>query len=221
MIVLRIFEIIGPIMIGPSSSHTAGACRMGRAAWQILGENVKEAQLELHGSFAIKGNKEVNQALVAGLLGYDTDNYRIHRSLEDAKKIGISLTCLNVEIDGAHINTARYTLKGNKNDVCVTASSLGGGIIEVVNIDGVQLSITGNYNTMIIFCQKADETAKQVVKIFVDSVIHIDSIEQAASPDDRTQLVLVKSKKFIPQNLYDQVLVLDGVRKITNHARFK
>lgn len=207
-------------MIGPSSSHTAGACRMGRAARQILGENVKEVKLELHGSFAIKEKREVNQALIAGLLGYNTDNERIHNSLEDAKANGIILTCMNANIDGAHVNTARYILIGDTNKVCVTASSLGGGMIEVVNIDGVSLSIKGNYNTLIIYCNDQDETAKNLQYILADEKIHVESMEKKTSEDNKTQLLLLKSKKVIPKNLYDKVLNLSSVIKIVDHDRF-
>lgn len=213
--------MIGPIMIGPSSSHTAGACRMSRAARQILGENVEKALLELHGSFAIRENCEVNQALISGLLDYDTDNERIHDSLDDAKKKGISINCINVEIKGAHINTTRYKLNGETQQVCVTVSSLGGSIIEVVNIDGAPVSITGDYNTMIVFCQKVGNVAKIITKKLSNEKLYFFNIGQAISTDNKTQLVLVKSKNIIPQSLCDYISELDGVKKITSHAKFE
>ena len=217
---MRIFDIIGPIMIGPSSSHTAGACRMSRAARQLLGEDVKEAKLELHGSFEISDNKEVNPALIAGLLGYNTDDKRIHNSLKNAEIKGISLTCINVDIEKAHINTARFTLKGNTNEIKLTVSSIGGGMIEVTDIDEVPVKINGNYYSMIIFCKDADETLKQVKKI-LSNIKSIDCIKQAASIDGRTQLVLVKSKEVIPKDIYVNLCNLSNVIKIANHDRFE
>ncbi len=216
---MRIFDIIGPIMVGPSSSHTAGACRMGRAARQLLGEDVKEAKLELHGSFAISDNKEVNPALIAGLLGYDTDNDRIHNSWKDAKLKGISLTCLNVDIDKAHVNTSRYTLKGKENEIQVTVSSVGGGMIEVTHIDGVPVTISGDYYTMIIFCKDVSDISKKVKRILSD-IKNIICIEKAASIDSSTQLLLVKSKKAIPDDLYINIENLNYVIKIVKHDRF-
>lgn len=217
---MRIFDIIGPIMIGPSSSHTAGACRMSRAARQLLGEDVKEAKLELHGSFEISDNKEVNPALIAGLLGYNIDDRRIHNSLKNAEIKGISLTCINVDIEKAHVNTARFTLKGNTNEVKLTVSSIGGGMIEVTDIDDAPVKIKGNYYTMIIFCKDADETLKEVKKI-ISNLKSIENIEQSVSNDGRTQLVLIKSKKVIPKDKCVKIWNLNNAIKITSHDRFE
>ena len=128
---------------------------------------------------------------------------------------------MNANIDGSHVNTVRFTLIGANSKISVTASSLGGGIIEVVNIDGVQLSIKGEYNTMIIFSKDVDETAKYVSNILSDEKIVIDLMEKRTSENNNTQLLLLKSKRVIPMYLYDLVLNLKSVIKIKNHKRFE
>lgn len=149
---MNIFDIIGPIMIGPSSSHTAGACRCGRVAWKILGEKVVNAEIELSGSFAqtYRGHG-TDKAIVAGILGYHSWDDRIRNSLEIAKDEGLEVKFTPTAISGAHPNTASISLVGeNGAKCCVTASSIGGGNILVTDINGLAVSFTGQYNTLLI-----------------------------------------------------------------------
>ena len=103
---MDVFDIIGPIMIGPYSSHTAGACRIGKYARSILDEDVKTAEIYFSGSFAktYQGHG-TDKAIVAGLMGMDTDDLRIRSSLELAKEAGMDYTFIPTQIDDAHPNT--------------------------------------------------------------------------------------------------------------------
>lgn len=105
---MNVFDIIGPVMIGPSSSHTAGAVRLGRVAWKILGDKVVKADIELSGSFAqtYRGHG-TDKALIAGVMGMDSDDERIRHSLQLAKESGMEFAFHETEIPGAHPNTAR------------------------------------------------------------------------------------------------------------------
>ena len=108
---MNVFDIIGPVMIGPSSSHTAGAVRLGRVAWKILGDKVVKADITLSGSFAqtYRGHG-TDKALIAGIMGMATDDSRIRRAPELAREQGLEVSITTGDIDGAHPNTARVTL---------------------------------------------------------------------------------------------------------------
>ena len=130
---LDIFEILGPIMVGPSSSHTAGAVRIGRMARTLLGERPVRADIGLYGSFAETGRGHgTDRALVAGLLGMKPDDLRIPNSFAAAGEQGLEFTIHPVELREAHPNTAVLTVEGaSGRKTCVQAASTGGGRIRV------------------------------------------------------------------------------------------
>ena len=149
---MNLFDILGPVMVGPSSSHTAGAVRMGLVARQLLGEEPIEAEIILHGSFADTGEGHgTDKALVAGLLGFTPDDERIPVSYTLAGEAGLRFTILRREIRGAHPNTALLTLKGEHGaETSVQCASIGGGRIRVEKLGGVDVSFSAEQNTLII-----------------------------------------------------------------------
>ena len=136
---LDIFEILGPIMVGPSSSHTAGAVRIGRMARTLLGEPPVKADIGLYGSFAETGRGHgTDRALVAGLLGMKPDDLRIPESFSVAKEQGLSFVFHPAELREAHPNTAVLTVEGaSGKKTKVQAASIGGGRIRGDQLDGV------------------------------------------------------------------------------------
>ncbi len=150
-----VFDIVGPIMIGPSSSHTAGAVRLGKMARIILGEEPQDAVIELHGSFAqtYKGHG-TDKALVAGLLGYGTDDERIRNALVIAEAQGLQVTFATINLGDVHPNTVALLLTGSSGrKVRVVGASIGGGNIVIMDIDGYPVELTGEYHTMITIHQ--------------------------------------------------------------------
>ena len=149
---LDIFEILGPIMVGPSSSHTAGAVRIGRMARTLLGEPPVKADIGLYGSFAETGRGHgTDRALVAGLLGMKPDDLRIPESFSVAKEQGLSFVFHPAELREAHPNTAVLTVEGaSGKKTKVQAASIGGGRIRVDQLDGVVVDFTGIFNTLIV-----------------------------------------------------------------------
>ena len=147
---LDIFEILGPIMVGPSSSHTAGAVRIGRMARTLLGEPPVKADIGLYGSFAETGRGHgTDRALVAGLLGMKPDDLRIPESFSVAKEQGLSFVFHPAELREAHPNTAVLTVEGaSGKKTKVQAASIGGGRIRVDQLDGVAVDFTGIFNTL-------------------------------------------------------------------------
>jgi len=149
---VSLLDIIGPVMVGPSSSHTAGACRLGLIARALLGGTPEQARIELHGSFARTGTGHgTDRAIAAGLLGYAPDDERIRESLEAAAAAGMEITFENTKLRGEHHpNTTRITIKRGGQSAAMVGSSLGAGRIMVTAIDGFPVEITGAYATLVV-----------------------------------------------------------------------
>src|SRR5437016_1694357 len=152
---VSLLDIIGPVMVGPSSSHTAGACRLGLLARGLVGGTPDTAVLELHGSFARTGEGHgTDKALVAGLLGFRPDDDRIRTALEIADGDGLRYTFEKTTIAGdVHPNTVRITVERGDRRATMVGSSLGAGRILVTEIDGYPVDITGNYFTIVILAE--------------------------------------------------------------------
>jgi L-serine dehydratase len=158
------FDIIGPIMVGPSSSHTAGAVRLGQVARAILGGRPVEAVIALHGSFAQTGKGHgTDRAIVAGLLGMAADDPRLRQSLELAEAAGMRLRFEEVDLgEDAHPNTARLTLKDDQHTVTVTGRSVGGGLVEITEVDGYEVNFGCEYDTLLVVAEDRPGTINAV-----------------------------------------------------------
>ena len=172
---MNVFDIIGPIMIGPSSSHTAGAVRLGYISHKVLGERAVKAEIELCGSFAqtYKGHG-TDKALVAGILGLHSDDERLRRSLEIAEEEGLEYTFTTADIPGSHPNTARITLVGENGahaELC--GASIGGGNILVTEINGLEVSVTGQHNTLVVLHHDKPGTIAAVTNYMAESTLNI------------------------------------------------
>ena len=149
---VSLLDIIGPVMVGPSSSHTAGACRLGLIARALVGGTPDSAKIELHGSFARTGvGHGTDRAIVGGLLGYAPDDERLRESLEAAEQEGLTVAFSNTRLRGEHHpNTTRLTVKRDGKQAVMVGSSLGAGRILVTAIDGFPVEITGAYTTLVV-----------------------------------------------------------------------
>ena len=149
---VSILDIIGPVMVGPSSSHTAGACRIGLFARGLLGDTPERALVELHGSFARTGTGHgTDRAVVGGLLGFHPDDERLRESLDLAEAAGLAVTFQNIKLRGDHHpNTARITVTRGDREVTVVGSSVGAGRIVITSIDGFPVEITGTLPALIV-----------------------------------------------------------------------
>ena len=149
---MDLFDVIGPVMIGPSSSHTAGAARIGKITRMLLGCEPRRARIGLHGSFqkTYLGHG-TDKALVGGLLGMDVDDLRLRSSLELAKAQGLEYSFYNANLRGAHPNTVVLDVDGQDGrSICVQAASVGGGEIVVQSIDGLEAGFSGHENTLVL-----------------------------------------------------------------------
>ena len=153
MAFISIFEVIGPNMVGPSSSHTAGAASIARLAGKMMNEKIKKVNFILYGSFArtYKGHG-TDRALLGGILGYETDDIRIRDSFELAEKAGIdfSFSANTLETD-VHTNTVDIELVGETGRrITVRGESVGGGKVRLTRINGVKVLFTGEYHALIV-----------------------------------------------------------------------
>lgn len=152
---ISILDIIGPVMVGPSSSHTAGACRIGLFARALVGGQPETARVELHGSFARTGTGHgTDRAIAGGLLGFFPDDERLRESLELAERAGVRITFGNTKLPGDHHpNTTRITLRRGEQEAVVTGSSLGAGRIQITEIDGFTVEVNGGLPTLVFVAQ--------------------------------------------------------------------
>ena len=149
---LDIFDILGPVMVGPSRSHTAGAVRIGRMARTLLDGEPVRAKIGLYGSFAETGQGHgTDKALVAGLLGLKPDDMKIPNSFDLAKQRGLKFSFEEARLRDAHPNTAVLAVeRADGKTLTLQAASTGGGRIRVDKLNGVEVSFTGMFNTLVI-----------------------------------------------------------------------
>ena len=172
---MDIFDLIGPVMVGPSSSHTAGAARIGCTARKILGEEPAQAEIILHGSFAATGSGHgTDRALIAGLLGMRPDDERIPDSFEIARQRGLDFTFDLKELRSAHPNTAKLHLLGvSGKKLDMTAASVGGGRIEVRELQGMPMCFTADKPTLLISNTDQPGSISEVSRLLAQESINI------------------------------------------------
>ncbi len=149
---MNLFDILGPIMVGPSSSHTAGAVKIGYAAQKLLKEPIKRAEILLYGSFLATGRGHgTPQAIVAGLLGMHPDDSRVPKSLKLAEQAGMEVVFGEADLKEAHPNSVELHLTGTAGgELSVVGESVGGSRINIARIDGLLVNFSGEHPTLIV-----------------------------------------------------------------------
>ena len=168
-------------MVGPSSSHTAGACRLGLLARCLVGGTPERATVELHGSFARTGEGHgTDKAIVGGLMGFRPDDERLRTALEIAEREGLDYrfekTTLGEEAT-VHPNTARFTIARGDREAVMVGSSLGAGRVLVTEIDGYPVEITGNYNTIVLVAEDVKGSIASIATILAANAINIATLK--------------------------------------------
>ncbi|WP_459840255.1 L-serine ammonia-lyase, iron-sulfur-dependent subunit beta [Halanaerocella petrolearia] len=172
---LSTFDILGPTMVGPSSSHTAGAVRIGNLAREIVGVDFNQVKIYLHGSFkeTYQGHG-TDKALVGGLLGLTTDNVAIKESFQLAEEKELKFEFIPIDLDDVHPNTIKLEIKDANGEITIiVASSVGGGSVVIKQIDDIKVDITGEYYTVITTHQDQPGIVAKVTKALEDSNLNI------------------------------------------------
>lgn len=198
-------------MIGPSSSHTAGAARLGKIARGIVGSNFKRVEFYLHGSFAetYKGHG-TDRALVAGILGMDTHDERLRSALEIAEGHGIDVKFIKTDLGEEHPNTVRMVFYMNDGGISeITGSSIGGGSIVVTDIDGEQVEFTGLNPTVIIRQKDIVGLVSRISTIMVENNIGIATMKMGRNGKDA--FVILETDTEIPENVIESIKTLPDI----------
>ena len=214
---MRLFDVLGPVMIGPSSSHTAGAAKIGYTAQKLLGDLPVEADIGLYGSFATTGKGHgTDRALVAGLLGLRPDDPRLPDSFALAQQQGMKFRIHPVELRSAHPNTAVLTLKSQTGRVLsMKAASVGGGRIRVTEIDGVPADFGGDSNTLIIHNEDTPGCIAEVTASLAMRRINIASMQVFRAGTGSYAVMVLECDSHIPHPLVQQLAGMPGILKVT------
>ena len=214
---MDIFDILGPVMVGPSSSHTAGAARIGAMARTLLGEPVTEAKIHLYGSFAETGRGHgTDRALVAGLLGMQPDDDRIPHSFSIAKEAGLHFKIGTTNLRGAHPNTAVLRLTGaSGRKLEVVGASIGGGRINICQIDGITTNFGGDHNTLIVHNQDTPGHVAEVTTALAQRGINIATMQLYRSTAGGYAVMVLECDQPLPDALIAELRGLQGIVKVT------
>lgn len=214
---MNIFDIMGPIMVGPSSSHTAGAVRIGRVARHLLGSQPVRAEILLHGSFAATGaGHGTDRAIVAGLLDLAPDDPVIPRSLQLASEAGMEISIRPVDLRDAHPNTAILNLtNGDGRTLSVSASSLGGGRIRVNAIDGMEASFSGDCPTLIIRNEDKPGIVSEVSYALSRQNANIATMQLYRDRRGGLAVMVIECDSPLPPAVRAELAGLDGVVRCT------
>ena len=218
---LDIFDILGPIMVGPSSSHTAGAVRIGNMARTLLGERVVHARILLHGSFSQTGQGHgTDRALVAGLLGMKPDDLRIPNSYAVAAEEILSFVFEHVDLKDAHPNTALLEVTGEAGATLrMQASSTGGGRICVDKINGVDVGFTGAYNTLVIHSTDISGKLAEVTRLLSQSKVNIANMSLHRSRRGGSVLMVIETDHAVAPVVRCLIEELPGVQGVTYYVK--
>ena len=218
---LDIFDILGPVMVGPSSSHTAGAVRIGRMARVLLGAAPVQADIGLYGSFAETGQGHgTDLALAAGLLGMRPDDLDIPRSLELARERGLAVTFRTVRLREAHPNTALIRAEAaDGRRIELQAASTGGGRIRVDRLNGVDVNFTGAFHTLIVRHQDRAGKVADVTRELSNARVNIANMSLCRSRRGGDALMVIETDQPVPPVARLLIGELPGIRSLTYYQR--
>lgn len=214
---MNLYDILGPVMVGPSSSHTAGAVRIGLITRRLLGDEPVKADIDLAGSFAATGKGHgTDRALVAGLLGMQPDDTRIPDSLRLALERGMEVRFHEVQLTDAHPNTAVLhveTAQGRKLEL--QASSLGGGRIMVNKLDGIEVNFTGESPTLIVHNLDQPGHVAEVASMLSHKAVNIATLHLYRNRRGGYAVMVLETDQPVPEESVTWLSHLEGVMKVT------
>ena len=211
---MNVFDILGPVMIGPSSSHTAGAARIGLMTRALLGKTPVKAHIFLHGSFAktYKGHG-TDKALVAGI---QTDDERIRFSLDVAKKEGLEIQIETGELENTHPNTAEITLTAADGEkVSLRGSSIGGGNILITRVNGMEVALTGQNPALIVLHKDAPGTIAAVTELMAEYGVNICNFHLARETKGGVAVMTIESDSHFAPELNEKINRLENIYSST------
>ncbi|UHA75627.1 L-serine ammonia-lyase, iron-sulfur-dependent subunit beta [Paenibacillus sp. 481] len=210
-----VFDIIGPIMVGPSSSHTAGAAKIGRLARSIFGKQPKQVDVFLYGSFAEthKGHA-TDVALIAGVLDFDTDDDRLPQALVLAEQAGVEVKFFIEDAVPEHPNTARIRLIDGGEQLEVVGISIGGGKVEIVELNGFELRLSGACPAILILNHDRYGVIAGVTQILSREEVNIGHMEVSRKEKGQMALMVIETDDRIAEQVINEIRDLTGVSRV-------
>ncbi|WP_404462218.1 L-serine ammonia-lyase, iron-sulfur-dependent subunit beta [Sutcliffiella horikoshii] len=211
-----VFDIIGPIMIGPSSSHTAGAARIGRVARSLFGRQPKWANISFYGSFAktYKGHG-TDVAIVGGLLDFDTYDERIKTSLQIADSLGVTISFHEEDAITDHPNTAKVVIGDDDGELELVGISIGGGKIEITELNGFVLKLSGNHPALLVVHDDRYGAIAGVANVLAKFAINIGHMEVSRKEKGQKALMTIEVDQNIDDAVIQELTALPNITQVT------
>lgn len=215
---MNLFDILGPVMVGPSSSHTAGAARIGLTARRLLGEGTPvKAEITLYGSFAATGHGHgTDRALIAGLLGYRPDDERIADSFRWAQGHGMDFHFTLSKLAAEHPNTARVEVVGKSGKtLSMTACSLGGGRIMVLELNGLHVKFAGDLPTLIVQNEDKPGRVGIVAGMLAKDEVNIATLQMYRDHPGGNAVMIIETDKAVDKEIIAELSKVKGIISVT------
>lgn len=212
----RLFDILGPTMVGPSSSHTAGACRLGHLAQAVLGGRPDRARIGLHGSYAMTGEGHgTKRAIVGGLLGFEPDDPRLRDSFREAEEAGLEFEFEAIDLgDTAHPNSARLEVWRGAASSRIVGSSIGGGRVRLDRIDGFAVAVTGTLPTLVVLADDVPGTIAMITGMLADGGLNLATMRVDRTGRGEQALMTIEADHEIPEPLLAELEAQEWVHWI-------
>ena len=201
-------------MVGPSSSHTAGACRLGLLARGLVGGTPERARVELHGSFARTGEGHgTDKAIVGGLMGFRPDDERLRTALVIAEQEGLDYTFDKTTLeDAAHPNTVRITVERGERRAAMVGSSLGAGRVLVSEIDGYPVEVSGSLHTIVLVAEDVKGSIARIAGILAENELNIATLRLTRKQKGGDAFMVIEIDEAPDERVRDELRGLPWVR---------
>ena len=217
---MNLYDIIGPVMVGPSSSHTAGAVKIGYVSRKLMAQPIVKAQILLYGSFLATGKGHGTQiAIVAGLLGMKTDDCRIPGSFRLAGEAGMEISFGEAELKDAHPNSAQLILTGaDGRQLEIVGESIGGSRINIAGIDGLSANFSGDYPTLIVHNLDQPGHVAEVTSMLSPKSVNIATMQLYRAGRGGHAVMVIECDQEVPKESIQWLAHLEGIEKVTYYS---
>jgi L-serine dehydratase len=214
---IGIFDVIGPVMVGPSSSHTSGAAAISWMARQIFTGTPSKVTFTLYGSFAetYKGHG-TDRALIGGMLGYKSDDVRIRKAYAEARKNWLTVEfVVDKETAVSHPNTVDILMESDDgHKLLVRGESIGGGRVRIRKINDIEVDFTGEYSTMIIGHDDVRGTVAYITKCLADAGVNVATLKLFREEKGKNAVTVIETDGFVSDELKEQILAYETVTSV-------
>lgn len=214
---MNVFDMIGPVMIGPSSSHTAGSARIGLVARVLLNDIIVKAEVFLHGSFAqTYTGHGTDRAIAAGLLGFSTEDERLKDALNIAVSQGVDIVFHTADLGDVHPNTVKISCTGaSGKSLTLTASSVGGGNILVVNVQGLPVRFSAEHHTLIVLYQDTVGIIASVTNCLAEIHVNIAQMRVTREEPGSLAIMIIETDKAFDRRVVDKIAAISHIVSVS------